>query len=147
MLNGFTTQPPRAGPRAPILIALIASDDILIAAQSWSARADLLMALIASDDILIVSIIRSVRAMTVLLGAHVSSASPLAKLTPDLVRLILELVRRDCRTHVVLEHVVLETAPEAGLPLHAPTVGGVPLQTPPPTFAGADLASVAQMLA
>ena len=121
MLNGFTTQPPRAGPRAPILIA--------------------------SDDILIVSIIRSVRAMTVLLGAHVSSASPLAKLTPDLVRLILELVRRDCRTHVVLEHVVLETAPEAGLPLYAPTVGGVPLQTPPPTFAGADLASVAQMLA
>ena len=107
----------------------------MIAAQSWSARADLLMALIASDDILIVSIIRSVRAMTVLLGAHVSSASPLAKLTPDLVRLILELVRRDCRTHVVLEHVVLET------------VGGVPLQTPPPTFAGADLASVAQMLA
>ncbi|MFO0004538.1 MAG: molybdopterin cofactor-binding domain-containing protein, partial [bacterium] len=51
-----------------------------------------------------------------LLGARASSASPLAKLTPDLVRLIIELVRRDCRTHVVLE-----TAPVAGLALHAPT--------------------------
>eukprot|EP00900_Chrysochromulina_parva_P000188 jgi/Chrpa1/1016/Chrysochromulina_OHIO_Genome00012799-RA len=89
------------------------------AAQSWSARA-----------------------MTVLLGARASSASPLAKLTPDLVRLIIELVRRDCRTHVVLE-----TAPVAGLALHAPTEGGAPLQAPPLTFAGTDLASVAQMLA
>jgi hypothetical protein len=112
------------------------------AAQSWSARHDLLIALIASDDLLIAALIRSARAMTVLLGAHASSASPLAKLTPDLVRLILELVRRDCRTHVVLE-----TAPVAGLALHAPTEGGAPLQAPPLTFAGADLASVAQMLA
>ena len=112
------------------------------AAQSWSARHDLLIALIASDDLLIAALIRSARAMTVLLGAHASSASPLAKLTPDLVRLILELVRRDCRTHVVLE-----TAPVAGLALHAPTEGGAPLQAPPLTFAGTDLASVAQMLA
>jgi hypothetical protein len=112
------------------------------AAQSWSARHDLLIALIASDDLLIAALIRSARAMTVLLGAHASSASPLAKLTPDLVRLILELVRRDCRTHVVLE-----TAPVVGLALHAPTEGGAPLQAPPLTFAGADLASVAQMLA
>jgi hypothetical protein len=105
-----------------------------------------LIALIASNDLLIAALIRSARAMTVLLGAHASSASPLAKLTPDLVRLILELVRRDCRTHVVLE-----TAPVAGLALHAPTEGGAPLQAPlqapPLTFAGADLTSVAQMLA